>query len=275
MNKLTLIFALTLGLMACVPTPNQERAASKESAASEAKTQEQAQEPTWDRASQDPVATELWEPVPPKVTPGAAGAPPSDALVLFDGKDFGQWEKVGGGKVGWEIDKEEGCMTVKGGTGSIQTKKDFGSVQLHLEFRTPSELQGEGQGRGNSGVFFMGKYELQILDSYSSETYANGQAGAVYKQYPPLVNATKAPGEWQTYDIVFIAPVFGESGRMVRPATLTAFHNGVLIQNHVAILGPVQYKGQAIYTPHEAKLPLQLQDHGNPVSYRNVWIREL
>ncbi len=228
----------------------------------------------WERQKQDPKATELWEPVPPKVTPGQGSTAPSDAIVLFDGSDFSAWEASNGETIGWELDQKEGSMTVAG-KGGITTKQKFGSVQLHLEFRTPEKLEGEGQGRGNSGVFFMGRYEIQVLDSYSSQTYANGQAGSIYKQYPPLVNATRPPGEWQSYDIIFTAPVFGEGGRMVRPAMVTAFHNGVLIQNNVALLGPSEYKGQAIYKPHADRLPLSLQEHGNPVSYRNIWIREL
>ncbi|MEM9984708.1 MAG: DUF1080 domain-containing protein [Bacteroidota bacterium] len=228
----------------------------------------------WERQKQDPTATELWEPVPPKVTPGQGMAPPSDAVVLFDGSDFSAWEASNGEEITWKLDQAEACMTVAG-RGGIKTKQKFGSMQLHLEFRTPAKLEGKGQGRGNSGVFLMGRYEIQVLDSYSSETYANGQAGSIYKQYPPLVNATRPPGEWQSYDIIFTAPVFGEGGRMVRPAVVTAFHNGVLIQNNVALLGPSEYKGQAIYKPHADQLPLSLQEHGNPVSYRNIWIREL
>ncbi len=252
MNKL--LISLALSLMVSIPVFGQD----------------------WDREEQDPVATELWAPVPPKVTPGDAMAPPSDAIILFDGSGFSQWEKAGeGGAVGWTLNEDEGSMTVVPGAGSIATKQSFGNVQLHVEFRTPSELEGEGQGRGNSGIIFMGLYELQVLDSYSSTTYSNGQAGAVYKQYAPLVNATKGPGEWQVYDIIFMAPVFGENGRMIRPATITALHNGVLIQNNVAILGPVEYRGQALYTPHAERLPLQLQEHSNPVSYRNIWVREL
>lgn len=251
MNKL--LISLALSLMVSIPVFGQD----------------------WDREEQDPVATELWAPVPPKVTPGDAMTPPSDAIILFDGTGNLQWQKAGlGGPIEWVLDEKEGSMTVNG-TGSIETKQGFGSVQLHIEFRTPTELVGEGQGRGNSGVFFMGMYEVQILDSYTSDTYANGQAGSIYKQYPPLVNATKAPGEWQAYDIIFMAPVFGENGRMIRPATITAFHNGVLIQNNSVLLGPSQYKGQAVYMPHPERLPLQLQDHGNPISFRNIWVREL
>jgi len=229
----------------------------------------------WDRNAQDPVATEIWNPRVPKVTPGASwGAAPSDAIILLDGSNLDNWESTADGQsVGWEL--KDGVLTVVPGQPTIQTKQAFGSVQLHVEWRSPSVLEGEGQGRGNSGIFLMGKYELQVLDSYSSDTYSNGQAGAIYKQYPPLVNATKEPGEWQMYDIIFMAPVFSDSGSLLRPATITAFHNGVLIQNNKALMGPVEYRGLAQYRAHADRLPLQLQEHGNPVSYRNIWIREL
>lgn len=232
-----------------------------------------AQDKKWDREKQDPVASELWSPVPPKVAPGATNSQaPSDAIVLFDGTDFSQWENAKGGKVDWTL--EDGAMTVKRGTGMIKTKETFKDVQLHIEWRSPTELVGEGQGRGNSGVFLMGMYEVQVLDSYSSSTYSNGQASSIYKQHIPLVNATKAPGEWQSYDIIFSAPVFGESGRALRPATVTVIHNGVLVQNHVSLLGPTEYKGVPVYNEH-GEGPLTLQDHGNPVSFRNIWIRKL
>jgi hypothetical protein len=231
---------------------------------------------TWDRNAQNPVATELWVD-PPAVTPGAGMAPPSDAIVLFGSQGLSAWESVREDQpVGWSL--IDGALTVGSGTGDIRTKQAFGDIQLHLEFRTPApeDFQGPtGQGRGNSGVFFMEKYELQVLDSYQGDTYGSGQCGAIYKQYPPLVNASRPTQEWQVYDVVFMAPIFGEQGRMQRPATLTVFHNGVLIQNNVALLGPTEYIGQAFYQPHAAKLPLRLQDHGNPTSYRNIWVREL
>ena len=267
MNRLLLLLPLTL-LVACTPSPpaSQPGQAAVEADPSRG----------WDRANQDPVATELWEPVPPKVTPGEGSAPPSDAIVLFDGTDFSHWVSAqDSGAVAWTLDSAARCMTVKAGTGAIRTRQGFGSMQLHLEFRPPAEVQGEGQGRGNSGVFLMGRYELQILDSYESRTYSNGQAGSIYKQYAPLVNASRGPGQWQRYDIIFMAPVWGESGRILRPATVTALHNGVLIQNDVALLGPTQYRGQAAYQPHAGELPLRLQDHGNPTSFRNIWVRKL
>ncbi|MEL6673189.1 MAG: DUF1080 domain-containing protein [Bacteroidota bacterium] len=227
----------------------------------------------WDREAQDPAATELWEPVPPKVTPGNSTAAPSDAIVLFDGKDLSKWETGTGGKAEWLV--EDGAMTVVKGKGGIQTKQGFGSCQLHIEWRSPTVIEGEGQGRGNSGIFLMGMYEVQVLDSYESRTYSNGQAASIYKQHAPLVNACKAPGEWQTYDIIFMAPIFNDKGQVLRPATFTVLHNGILVQNHVTLRGETPYRGLGTYTAHEGKLPLSLQDHSNPVSFRNIWIREL
>ena len=226
----------------------------------------------WDREKQDPTASEIWEPVVSKVTPGDGTAPPSDAIVLFDGTDASAWQNGQGEAIGWTV--ADGAMTVKRGTGDISTKESFGDCQLHIEWRTPSEIVGEGQGRGNSGVFLMSTYEVQVLDSYVSRTYSNGQASSIYKQHMPLVNATKPPGEWQTYDIIFMAPVFSENGRVLRPATVTVIHNGVLVQNNVTLLGPTEYKGLPNYKKH-GKLPIKLQDHGNPVSFRNIWIRPL
>ncbi len=220
----------------------------------------------------DPVLTEKWTPVPAIVTPGAGTAAPSDALVLFDGSGLGSWESMKGGDAKWLV--SDGVMTVAAGTGDIRTKKLFGDVQLHIEWRTPAKVEGDGQGRGNSGVFFHEVYEVQVLDSYNSVTYSNGQAGSIYKQYIPLVNASKGPGEWQTYDIVFQSPVFAEDGEVVRKAIVTVFHNGVLIQNHVELTGHTPYTGLPKYEPH-GKGAIKLQDHGNPMSFRNVWIREL
>jgi hypothetical protein len=226
----------------------------------------------WDREKMDPAATEIWEPIPPKVAPGAGTAAPSDAIILFDGQDLSKWrgEK---GAAQWTV--KDGAMTVAPGKGGIRTKQSFGDCQLHIEWRAPEVIEGEGQGRGNSGIFFMGQYEVQVLDSYESRTYSNGQAGSVYKQHAPLVNACKAPGEWQTYDIIFMAPVFAEDGSLRRPASVTVIHNGILVQNHVTLLGGTQYRGLPEYKAHPGKLPLGLQDHDNPVSYRNIWIREL
>jgi len=226
-----------------------------------------------DRNEIDPRGTERWTPEPEKVTPGEGNAPPSDAIVLFDGENLDEWESVRGGEAKWIL--ENGYMTVKPGTGDIMTKRSFRDVQLHIEWRTPAEVVGESQGRGNSGVFLMNQYEVQILDSYNNRTYSNGQAGSIYKQHIPLVNASRGPGEWQTYDIVFMAPVFYEDGRVRNPATITVFHNGVLVQNHVDIRGITHFKGLQWYEAHDERLPIRLQDHSNPVSFRNIWIREL
>ena len=219
-----------------------------------------------------PEATEVWEPEPAVVTPGTDGAPPSDAIVLFDGSDLSQW-RAADGEARWQVD--DGVMTVVPGTEDIRTRRPFGSVQLHVEWRTPAQVEGEGQGRGNSGVFLMGLYEVQVLDSHQNRTYSNGQAGSIYKQHIPLVNASRKPGEWQAYDIVFLAPQFGRGGGVERPATMTVLHNGVLVQNHVTLAGPTLYIGEPSYETHAARLPLTLQEHDNPVSYRNIWIREL
>jgi hypothetical protein len=220
-----------------------------------------------------PQVTEVHEPVPPVVTPGLNNLPPSDAIVLFDGTDLSAWEKADGEAAAWKV--EGGHMTVEPGAGGIRTRQGFGDVQLHLEWRTPEVVKGEGQGRGNSGVFLMGRYEIQVLDSYDNYTYPNGQAASVYKQTIPLVNACRKPGEWQTYDIIFMAPRFNEQGRVSHPARVTVIHNGILVQNNVEIWGDTQFIGLPTYTKHEDKLPLGLQDHGDLVSFRNIWIREL
>ncbi len=170
---------------------------------------------------------------------------------------------------------KDGAVTVAPGTGMMVTKKDFGDCQLHIEWRTPEKVVGESQGRGNSGIFLQGLYEVQVLDSWNNRTYSNGQAGSLYKQFIPLVNVCKKPGEWQSYDIIFMAPRFSENGRIAIPASVTILQNGVLIQNHVELIGPTEYIGMPNYKPHALKMPLKLQDHGNPVSYRNIWIREL
>jgi hypothetical protein len=228
---------------------------------------------TTPREQLDPKVTEVWDLKPKKITPGAAaGEAPSDAVILFNGKDLSEWTALDGGAAKWEV--KDGAFTVVKGTGDVKTKKQFGDFQLHIEWRTPAEVVGEGQGRGNSGIFLQERYELQVLDSYESVTYSNGQAGSIYKQSVPLVNASRKPGEWQTYDILYTAPRFGESGRVIVPAYVTVFHNGVVIQSHTQINGPTEYKGQPVYVAH-GKGGIKLQDHGNPVSYRNIWIREL
>ena len=223
--------------------------------------------------SGDPKLTEIWEPEPRVIDPGDPGQPPSDAIVLFDGSDLAEWQHENGGGPRWGV--ADGAFTVVAGTGSLVTKRLFGSVQLHIEWRTPPVAEGEGQERGNSGVFLMKRYEVQVLDSLQNRTYSNGQAGSVYKQFIPEVNASRGPGEWQSYDIVFAAPSFAANGAVERPATLTVFHNGILIQNHVSLAGPTVYIGEPAYEAHPPKQPLMLQDHGNPVSFRNIWVREL
>lgn len=220
----------------------------------------------------DPKATEAWDPEPRTVRPGDAATAPSDAYILFDGTNADQWEHLNGKPVGWEV--KNGTMTVAKSTGDIQTKKHFGDCQLHLEWRSPSVVESEGQGRGNSGVFLQGRYEVQILDSYQNRTYSNGQAGAIYKQHIPLVNPLRPVGEWNTYDIIYQAPRFNADGIKVASAYITVLINGVLVQNHVEIKGTTEYIGLP-KNPAHGKGPIQLQDHGNPVSFRNIWIREL
>ena len=219
-----------------------------------------------------PEETEVWTPVPPIVS-APAGKAPSDAVVLFDGTSLASWEPVKKDSKGWVI--EDGALVVVPKSGYLQTKAAFGDIQLHIEFREPSVVKGKGQGRGNSGVFFMGLYELQVLDSYDNPTYVNGQAGSFYKQHAPLVNASRAPGEWQSYDAVFFAPRFAADGSVTSPAHATVFHNGVLVQYDVVLRGPTEYIGIPHYAPHAAKLPLQLQDHGDRVAFRNIWVREI
>ena len=221
----------------------------------------------------DPKLTEVWEPEPPVVTPGTSGSPPSDAIVLFDGSSFDNWTNQDGGPVKWKL--EDGNMVVVKETGVIVTKQGFGDCQLHIEFRTPKVVKGEGQGRGNSGIFLQKRYEVQVLDSYQNRTYSNGQAGSIYKQHIPLVNASLPPGEWQTYDIFYNAPRFKEDGTVQTPAYITVIHNGVLIQYNVEIKGSMVYRGEPKYEAHGKKEPITLQDHENPVAYRNIWIREM
>ncbi len=215
-------------------------------------------------------------PRPPVVTPAPFDrptAPPSDAIVLFDGTDLSAWERVGGGPAGWRV--VDGYMEVVPGSGNIQTRQAFGDVQLHLEWSVPETVTGEGQGRGNSGVFLMGRYEVQVLDSYQNDTYPDGQAAAIYGQYPPLVNAMRPPGQWQTYDIVFRRPRFDAEGRLLQPARMTVFHNGVLVQDCAVLTGPTAHRARPPYEPHPDRLPLMLQDHGDRVRFRNIWVRPL
>ena len=199
-----------------------------------------------------------------------AGPPPSDAIVLFDGKDLSQWKAQSGGEPKWKL-LGDGAMEVTGG-GSIMTKEEFGDCQLHVEWATPSVVKGDGQGRGNSGVYLQGRYEIQVLDSFNNKTYPNGQAGAFYNNAAPLVNASRKPGEWQSYDIIFHTPKQGEDGKTI-PGSFTVLHNGVLVQDHVPIKGDATTA--ALFKGVTPKGPLVLQDHGNPVRYRNIWLRKL
>ena len=237
--------------------------------------------------AQRPEDTEVWTPVPRIVTPGRRAsatpdAPPADAIVLFDGRGLDEWTMTdSAGPAGWTV--ADGIMTVNKRAGGIKTKRSFGSYQLHLEWRIPPGITGSGQARGNSGVFLASTgpgdagYELQILDSYNNTTYVNGQAGALYKQYAPLVNAMRPPGEWQTYDVVWTMPTFNADGSVATPSYVTALHNGVLIQDHTAMKGPTLYIGTPKYTAHGPS-PIKLQAHGDPsppISFRNIWVRAL
>lgn len=211
------------------------------------------------------------------VAPGTAstqskpGAAPSDAVVLFNGTDLSSWVGRDGKEPKWLV--KDGYMEVNG-SGSIRTKEGFGSCQLHIEFASPDPPKGKSQGRGNSGVMIMGLYEIQVLDSFKNRTYSDGQAGAIYGQYPPLVNASRGPGQWQTFDIIFEAPEY-KDGKVAKPAYFTVIHNGVLVHHRAKVLGRVAHKFAPKYAPHPDALPLTLQDHGNPVRFRNVWIRPL
>ncbi len=218
------------------------------------------------------------QPQPKVVTPGTTstsdrpGEPPSDAVILFDGKDLSQWLDGEGNPAKWKI--ENGYMESVKGAGQIHTKQGFGCCQLHVEWAAPAKVTGEGQGRGNSGVFLMNQYEVQVLDSYNNKTYPPGSAAAIYSQSAPLVNASRPPGEWQTYDIIFHRPIFKDD-KVIKPAVVTVFHNGVLVQDNFEIMGPTKFKEVPSYQAHPDKLPLGLQDHRNPVRFRNIWIREL
>lgn len=209
----------------------------------------------------------IW-PQPIVVTPGEAGSAPSDAVVLFDGSSFDEWD----GSKDWKVDDDK-AFTVKG---AIRTKKSFGDMQLHLEFASPKVVKGKGQGRGNNGIGIMnGRYEIQVLDSFENPTYPEGSCGSVYNQRPPMVNASRKPGEWQTYDIIFTAPRFGDDGKATTPAYVTVLHNGVVVQNHTKIVGSTNFDRENAYVKHPEKQPLLLMYHGDPVRFRNIWVREV
>jgi len=227
-------------------------------------------------AQKDPATTEIWKPEVKVVTPGKTNTDaPSDAVILFNGTTASGWQHANGDEAKWTV--ADNALTVKPGTGAIQTKQKFGDCQLHIEWRIDKNVKGDGQDRGNSGVFLMGRYELQVLDNYNNinKTYVNGQAGSMYKQTPPLVNVCKAPGEWQTYDIVFTAPRFSDNGSVISPARITVMQNGVLVQNNTTLWGNTVYIGSPTYEKHAAKESLMLQDHSHLTSFRNIWIREL
>lgn len=225
-----------------------------------------------------PDMSEFWTPQPPVVTPGTYQGngimtPPSDAIILFDGKDLSAWQSSRGGAAEWTVNND-GTFTVGERKGQIETKQKFENFQLHIEWTAPTEVKGESQGRGNSGIFLQGMYEVQILDCYDNESYANGMTGSIYKQTPPLVNVMRKPGEWNTYDIIYSAPIFKEDGTYRVPPRVTVIQNGVVLQNNTTILGTTEYIGFPKVKPHGAG-PICLQDHGDKVSFRNIWIREL
>lgn len=220
----------------------------------------------------DPKDTEVWEPEPVVISAGETNASaPSDAIILFGGKTAFAWKHADGSEINWKVGKDD--MTVKPGTGNIMTRESYGDCQLHIEWRSPDE-DAEGQGKGNSGIFFQERYELQILNSYENRTYSNGQAGSIYKQSPPLVNVTRPQGEWNTYDVIFRAPRFDKDGTKIKSATITAMHNGVLIQDNFELLGTTEYIGLPKNVAH-GDGPIVLQDHSNKVSFRNIWLRRL
>jgi hypothetical protein len=226
---------------------------------------------TWPQHSMD-------RPRPAIVNPGPftqSAPPPSDAIMLLNGHDLSNWEVVdsAGKPARWKV--TPGYIEVVGGTGDIATRQRFGDCQIHVEWATPTPATGEGQERGNSGVYLAGLYEVQVLDSYDNPTYADGQAAAMFGQYPPLVNASRPPGQWQTYDIIFHGPRFGPDGAVTRPARVTVFHNGVLVQDNVALTGPTAFRRRPPYHVTPDAMPLRLQDHSYPVRFRNIWIREL
>ena len=227
-----------------------------------------------------PLGHDRTRPLPPVVAPGHASSPtqagqaPSDAVVLFAGDDLTQWVAMNGSPTRWVV--KDGAMECVPGSGYIRTLRCFGDAQVHLEFASPAKVEGSSQGRGNSGVFFgLTRYEIQVLDSYQNPTYADGSCASIYNQYPPLVNASRPPGEWQSFDILWTAPRFDAAGRLVSTARVTLFHNGVLVHHNAELVGNTGWVTRGPYRAHPEKLPIALQDHGNPVRYRNIWVREL
>jgi len=227
-----------------------------------------------------PLGHDRTRPLPPVVTPGqpgtadSPGKAPSDAVVLFEGGDVSKWVAMNGEPTRWVV--KDGAMECVPGSGYVRTLQCFGDAQVHVEFATPAVPEGTSQGRGNSGFFFgLGRYEIQVLDSFENKTYADGSCASIYNQYPPLVNASRKPGEWQTYDIIWTTPRFDAEDRLLSPAVVTLFHNGVLVHHNAVLIGGTGWVTRGPYHAHPEKLPLALQDHGNPVRYRNIWVREL
>lgn len=270
MRRTVSIFLGTLLFMAC-----QERTPEGQTTGQENKPQVIVHEEYQGEEPTKPEETEVYEPVPPRVTVDENGVP-SDAIVLFDGSGFDEWVMAkDSSQVVWHLNND-GSMTVKDKTGDIQTKRNFGDIQLHIEWRSPAEVQREGQNRGNSGVFINNLYEVQVLDNNDNDTYVNGQVASIYKQHIPLAMASMPSGEWNTYDIIYHMPEFDQEGQKIKSGTMTVLHNGVLVQDHVELKGTTPYIGWPKNPPH-GKGPIRLQDHGDNsrVSYRNIWVREL
>lgn len=271
MKKLITLLLVSIFVLSC------DSNSKKENTETTTIAEEPKQEPT------TPEETEIWEPKPPVVISSKNNAAPSDAVVLFDGTNLDEWISTNNIDEPAQWDIADSILTVAKSKGNIQTKKSFTDYQLHIEWKVPENITGTGQSRGNSGLFLASTgdgdagYEMQILDSYQNETYVNGQAASIYKQTPPLVNVTRKPGEWQCYDIIWNAPLFNEDGSLKSPARVTAFHNGVLVQNNTELKGETRYIGTPNYKKHGA-CPIKLQAHGDksePLSFRNIWIREL
>lgn len=263
MKKTSLLLLICISFFSC-----KENVQVKESSKIEAEIVEK--EPT------TPKETEVYEPIPPIVNPTSQNGAPSDAIVLFDGSNFDEWQSSrDASNVDWLLN-EDGSMTVKNKSGNIQTKRNFGSIQLHIEWSSPKEVQGKGQNRGNSGVFLQKLYEVQVLDNNDNDTYVNGQVGSIYKQSIPLAKASVPSGDWNTYDIIYHAPEFDDKGNKIKSGTITVLHNNVLIQDHFEIQGSSEFIGWPKNNPH-GKAPIMLQDHqdNSRVSYRNIWVREL
>jgi hypothetical protein len=264
MRKLYIAILSGCLMISCSDGIKKEAVSDEESTASNTELKE----PT------KPEETEIWNEDPPVVRPSAKNGPPSDAIVLFDGSNLDEWVSSNDGSEAKWILMQDGSMLVKKGAGNIQTKKVFGSIQLHVEWKSPEEIQGDGQNRGNSGVFLQDKYEVQVLDNNDNDTYNNGQVASIYKQSIPLAKASVPTGEWNSYDIIFHAPEFDTEGNKIKSATITVLHNGILVQDHVEIQGSTEFIGWPKNEAH-GDGPIKLQDHDCDVSYRNIWVRKL